>query len=428
MSENNAEMMKPSPEFLERMKLYMDTVECKRVDRICTAPMIMYLPIYMYGEEMGVTVRDAMMDYGKAEAPFLRYHQEFQPDLGWGPQALYPAPALEQLGCQYINWPGGPKIPDPNAAFQVVDREDGYMTGEEYLEFAEDPSGFVMRKILPRHFAALKGLEMVDFSNMIWQPGLYGMIPFSLPPVKAAFDLLADSGQKMLHMAESGGKIMGILAGMGFPSACDQAFFAPFDVFNDTLRGFMNTTMDLYEYPDEMLVALEAATKIQVRDIKRQFARSPWMKNVVFFLHNGFDSFMSREQFETFYWPGLLACVKAVIECGGIPNLYVEDSYDSKMDILARDLPAGKCIVTLINCNVEKAKELFAGKVCLSGGVDGVLLEHGTKEQVIKQVKDTIDLWAPGGGYFLNCDVSLDKVKPENLHALFETARTYIKY
>lgn len=428
MSENNAEMMKPSPEFLERAKLYQDTVECKRVDRICTAPMVMYLPIHLYGEEMGVTVADCMMDYAKAEGPYLRYHQEYQPDLGWGPQALYPAPALEQLGCQYVNWPGGPKIPDLNAGFQVVDREEGYMSGEEYLEFAEDPSGFVMRKILPRHYAALKGLEMVDFSNMIWQPGLYGMIPFSLPPVKAAFDLLADSGQKMLHMAESGGKIMGILAGMGFPSACDQAFFAPFDVFNDTLRGFMNTTMDLYEYPDEMLEALKAATKIQVRSIKQQFARSPWMKNVVFFLHNGFDSFMSREQFETFYWPGLLECTKTVIECGGIPNLYVEDSYDAKMDILARDLPAGKCIVTLINCNVEKAKELFAGKICLSGGVDGVLLEHGTKEQVIKQVKDTIDLWAPGGGYFLNCDVSLDKAKPENLHALFETAKTYIKY
>nr|MCR4752536.1 hypothetical protein [Eubacterium sp.] len=225
-----------------------------------------------------------------------------------------------------------------------------------------------------------------------------------------------------------GGKLVGMLAGMGWPSACDQGLCAPFDVFNDTMRGFMNTTMDVIEYPDELLVALEACTKIQVRSIKQQFARSPFMKNVVFFLHNGFDSFMSREQFETFYWPGLLACVNAVIECGGIPNLYVEDSYDSKMDILARDLPAGKCVVTLINCNVEKAKELFAGKICVSGGVNGVLLEHGTVEDVVKDVKAAIDLWAPGGGYYLNCDVSLDRAKPENLHALFETARNYVKY
>jgi uroporphyrinogen-III decarboxylase len=269
---------------------------------------------------------------------------------------------------------------------------------------------------------------MIDFSNMVWQPGLYGMIPFGLPPVRAALGALMDAGEKMLKMAEDGGKLVGMLAGMGWPSACDQAFFAPFDVFNDTLRGFMNTTMDVIEYPDELLEALKTQTRIQVRDIKRQFARSPWMKNVVFFLHNGFDSFMSREDFETFYWPGLLECTKAAIECGGVPNLYVEDCYDSKLDIIARDLPAGKCILTLINCNVEKAKELFTGKVCLSGGVDGVLLEHGTKEQVIQNVKNAIDLWAPGGGYYLNCDVSLDHAKPENLHALFDTARSYMKY
>ena len=63
MSENNAEMMQPSPEFLERMKLYMDTVACKPTDRICAAPMIMYLPIQLYG---GTTVHDIMMDYSKA--------------------------------------------------------------------------------------------------------------------------------------------------------------------------------------------------------------------------------------------------------------------------------------------------------------------------------------------------------------------------
>ena len=424
MDENKAEMMQPSPEFLERMGLYMDTVACRRVDRICTSPMIMYLPIYLYG---GVNVHDIMMDYSKANDCYIRYHQEYQPDLGWGPQAIYPGAALEGLDCQYIRWPGK-QIADLNAPFQVVDREEGYMDPEEYLEYAEDPSGFIMRKLLPRHYKALQGLEMVDFSNLVWQGGLYGMIPFALPPVQQAFGALAEAGGKMMKMAEDGGKLVGMLAGMGFPSACDQGLCAPFDVFNDTMRGFMNTTMDVIEYPDELLVALEACTKIQVRDIKRQFARSPWMKNVVFFLHNGFDSFMSREQFETFYWPGLLACVNAVVECGGIPNLYVEDSYDSKMDILARDLPAGKCVVTLINCNVEKAKELFAGKICLSGGVNGVLLEHGSKEDVIKDVKAAIDLWAPGGGYYLNCDVSLDRAKPENLHALFDTARNYIKY
>lgn len=422
--EHNSELFQPHPDLLKRLELYEDTLACKKTDKVLTAPMIMYLPITLYNE---TTIQDTMMDYSKVEASWIRYHQEFQPDMSWAPQAIYPGRALDILDCQYIRWPGK-QLSDPNAPFQVVDREDGYMSPEEYLEYAEDPTGFIMRKILPRHYGALKGLEMVDFSNSIWQGGLYSMIPCGLPPVKAAFHALSEAGEKMAYMAESGGKICGTLAGMGWPDMCDACAIVPFDQFNDTLRGFLNTTMDMIEYPDELLAALETCTKLQVRSIKNTFARQPFVRSVVMFIHNGFDMFMSREQFQTFYWPGLKACIDTIVECGGIAHLYVEDKYDDKMDIILNDLPAGKCILTLINCNVEKWKAACQGKVCITGGVDGTLLKYGTKEQVIKNVKDTIDLWAPGGGYILNCDVALDVAKPENMHALFDTAREYMKY
>ena len=47
----------PSPQFMERMKLYEDTVACRRTDRVLAAPLIMYLPIFLYG---GTTIRDVM--------------------------------------------------------------------------------------------------------------------------------------------------------------------------------------------------------------------------------------------------------------------------------------------------------------------------------------------------------------------------------
>ena len=416
----NGHDMQPDPKLFQRLQLLDDTLNYRKTDLIPVAPMIQYLPLNLYG---GVTVQDVMMDYGKAEESYIRYHMEYQPDFAWGPQAIYPGAALDLLDCRYIRWPG--RHLEPNAPFQVLDREDGYMEPEEYLEYAEDPTGFIMRKILPRHYGALKGLEMVDFSNSVWQGGLYGMIPCGLPPVRAAFNALSEAGEKMMGMAQAGGKLCGILAGMGWPNLCDQGLVAPFDVFNDTLRGFMNTTMDMIEYPDELLAALNTCTKIQVRSIKNQFRTQPYMKNVVFFLHNGFDSFMSREQFQTFYWPGLKACVEAVIECGGIPNIYIEDKYDSKMDIIVNDLPANKCILTLINCSVEKWKEACQGKITLSGGLDGTLLAYGTPDQVVRSVKNTLGLWTPGGGYLANCDVALDKAKPENLRAMFDTIRNY---
>ncbi|MCD8148591.1 MAG: hypothetical protein LUE92_03290 [Clostridiales bacterium] len=410
--------------FQERMKLYEDTVACRRTDRVLAAPMIMYLPILMYGD---VTIQDVMMDYSRAIPSFVRYHQEFQSDLAWGPQSIFPASALDTLGCQYLKWPGK-QIQDPNAGFQVVDNEDGYMTPDEYLEYAEDPTGFMIRKLLPRHYSALKGLEMVDLSNAVWQGGLYAMIPMALPPVQAAFGAMAETGGKMMKVAEDGGKLMGMLAGMGWPSANDMACSSPFDLFNDSMRGLLNTTMDMIDYPDELLAAIETSTKMQVRYIKNTFITQPYVKTMTFFIHNGMDMFMSREQFQTFYWPGLKTCIETVIEMGGIPQIYLEDKFDDKLDIFADELPAGKCIFTLINCNLEKAKEKFAGKICISGGVDGTLLQYGTKEEVAANVKHAIDILAPGGGYYLNCDVSLDVAKPENLHTLFDTARSYMKY
>lgn len=418
---DNNQKFEPNPKLFERVKMLDDLLNYRKTDHVPTAPMIQYLPIYLYGM---TTVQDVMMDYSKAEDCFIRFHQEYDPDFAWGPQSIYPGAALDGLDCQYIRWPGK-HLSDPNSPFQVLDREDGYMSADEYLEYAEDPTGFIMRKILPRHYGALKGLEMVDFSNSVWQGGLYSMIPCALPPVQAAFNALSDAGAKMLKMAQDGGKLCGILAAMGWPNLCDQGLCAPFDVFNDTLRGFLNTTMDMIEYPDELLAALNACTKIQVRSIKNQFKTQPFMKNVVFFLHNGFDMFMSREQFQTFYWPGLKACIEAVIECGGVPQIYIEDKYDSKMDIIVNDLPANKVILTLINCDVEKWKSACQGKIALAGGVDGTLLQFGTPDQVKKNVIETLDIWAPGGGYLLNCDVSLDKAKPENLRVLYDTAKNY---
>ena len=58
---------------------------------------------------------------------------------------------------------------------------------------------------------------------------------------------------------------------------------------------------------------VKAATKIQVRYLRNTIKSRP-IKIIGFMLHNGYDMFMSREQFETFYWPGLKASIDVCVE------------------------------------------------------------------------------------------------------------------
>ena len=262
----------------------------------------------------------------------------------------------------------------------------------------------------------------------IWQGGLYATLPAVDPSVREAFDAILSCGQAMNEQVGANARFTLDMIQRGIPSGVDFVTSAPFDIFNDTLRGFLNVSMDMYDCPDELLTAVNAATRVQVRYI-RNLIRTGTVKIVGFMLHNGFDSFMSKEQFETFYWPGLKASIDACIENDVIPWIYVEDSFMAKLDIIERDVPAHKVIFTFTGKNDLKAiKERFGGKYCLKGGLLASVIEYGSTEDVEKMVREAIDIYAPGGGLILDTDVALDNAKPENLRTLFDIAHNYIKY
>jgi len=403
--------------YYERLKIYENAVSLKQEGRICIAPQVMYLPIFMYGE---TTTKDVMQDYRNAIPSWLRFHREYSPDLYWDPAALAPLRALEELDCQYIRWPG--RHLDENAVFQVIEQE--FMTADEYLEYAEDPTGFMIRKILPRHYKNLDGLKMVDLSSAIYFSALYSMIPFALPPVRKAIAAMTATGEHMLDYAAALGEMKALFAAEGWPSASDYVSLAPFDFFNDLFRGIVNTTMDMIECPDELLMAIDAATKVQVRRIRSHMARDPHAKSVYFYLHNGTDYFMSPDLFGKFYWPGLKACIEAVIDMGGVARVYTEEKFNQKLDFLA-DVPKGKVVYHLINTDLKLAKEKLGGVACISGGIDGTLLYYGNPDQVERNVRETLDVVMQDGGYILDTSVSLDLAKPENLRRMFDTAMKY---
>ena len=58
-------------------------------------------------------------------------------------------------------------------------------------------------------------------------------------------------------------------------------------------------------------------------------------------LHRGADGFMSLNQFETFYWPGLKKIILALIDAGLTPFVFFEGDFTSRLEYLT-ELPKGK--------------------------------------------------------------------------------------
>ena len=128
----------------EREKLFSDTVALKQTSRVPVTPLIMYLPLTLYG---GVTTEDALTDLSLLEGNWLRFYEEYQPDLCWEPGTFVNLPGSEILGCRYYRWPVK-DLNDPNAPYQI--KEEECMFQDEYKEFVEDPSAFMFRKLMPR--------------------------------------------------------------------------------------------------------------------------------------------------------------------------------------------------------------------------------------------------------------------------------------
>ena len=55
-------------------------------------------------------------------------------------------------------------------------------------------------------------------------------------------------------------------------------------------------------------------------------------------------------------------------------------------------------------------------------------LMNGTPERVEREVRETLEYMAPGGGYFMCNSIALDQVSPENMHAWRDAVEKYGYY
>ena len=423
MTDNNTELSS------EESK--KDALRAEREQRVDTAmalgkpDRVPFVPkmsgYYMLGYD--ISFYDAMMDARNMEQGFRSFMRDFEPDaVNIG--GLYGIPALRALGTEYLRWPG----PDHNlpleSSFQHLDGQ--YLHDDELKEFAQDPTHVTLTKLLPRKHRALAGLSKLYLRETTDLAFINGLAAFADPEVRSALFALMDAGKATAERLQQMAEVQRWVAEEGYSTYCQGTFFIPFDSYADSIRGILQITLDLIDYPEETRQIVQKLTELNVERIVKLF-KSRGAKRIFIPLHCGVDEFMSPANYERFYWPCLKTCIMTVIDNGMTPVVFCEGNYNTRLETIC-DVPPGKVVYAFEKVDLKRAKETVGKVACICGTMPNTLLIQGTPEQVIAETRRQIDILAPGGGFIMDCSIMLDNAKAENMHAWREATLEYGKY
>ena len=367
----------------------------------------------------GLDGKDIMYHPQKLHDPLMEFHNEFQPDLAVSPWA-YTGPVMDMLGLETYVW-GGQKLPDDQSV-QFIEGE--YMTGDEYEEFIADPSGFFLRKYIPRMFSNLGGLATLPNFPQITEivDAVTLSEPFGRPPLQEALNTLMEAGNAAVARLAIARKTRAMVAASGFPSGPGGAFCkAPFDFLGDSLRGTKGILTDLYRRPDEVISACEAYVSVVVNSVIQSCDMMGW-SGVLFPLHKGADAFMSQQQFERFYWPTFKAVMMAFYEEGLTNALFVEGTYDSRLETIA-EMPEKSCYWFFDQTDMRRVKETLGGRFTIGGNVPASLMSVGSTEDLRAYCDDLVDLFEDTPGYIMTFGAGFETTTDEKVRAFRDSVR-----
>ncbi len=412
----------PEELYREREKRVNDAIQLEVPDRVPVAPIVGFFPAYY----SGITPQEAMYDYDKAYAAWKKTCLDFQWDMIMPPRYANPGPSFELLDYKQLKWPGHGV--DPKYTFQFIEGE--YMKAEEYDAFLEDPSDFMIRSYFPRLcgiFEPFKRLAPIH-QTFAYCLGLgTNLNVIGTPEIASAIESLLKAGREYSRWTAAIGTFPREMAGLGFPSMYGSVAQAPFDTVGDYLRGTHGIMIDMYRRPDKLLEAIDKVTPWMIQ-VAVSGAKASGNPRVFMPLHKGPESFMSPEQFKTFYWPGLRKVITALIDQGLIPYLLFEGKWGpGRLEVIS-DIPRGKAIYHFETVDIYQAKEILGKVVCIKGNVPNSLLVTGTPQEVKDYAKKLIDVAGKDGGFIMDAGAIIDEAKPENIRALTDFTKEYGVY
>lgn len=197
------------------------------------------------------------------------------------------------------------------------------------------------------------------------------------------------------------------------------------------LYGLDKFSLMLYEEPEVVHSIMKAMTEFAICGAVKMVELGV---DSVFFQDDygsNISPLMSVNHFNEFVAPYIKKLVNAVHKVNGKIIMHSDGQI---MPLLPACVEAGVDGLNPIQrgagMDLATVKQRYGDQLCLIGNVDQRdLMPNGTPEQVAEQVKECIEIAAPGGGYVLSSDHSMhDDIPPENILAMYEAGRRYGKY
>jgi hypothetical protein len=403
----------------ERDKRVRDAIELREPDRV---PYSATTDIHLH---TGIRNSAAYYDPIGWKTAMRKITLDFEPDMCNAGLPTSGA-AMEALGVNNRLWPGGPLPPDYE--YQFIEGE--YMKEDEYDMFLTDPSGFMMRRYLPRVYGALLPLTKLPPLDVMFQ-GFEGLTPlFATTEFRQMARKLAEAGKQMARFRKTIGDSYEELAQLGFPAFAPVVLGgvggAPFDALSSFLRGMKGSMLDMYRRPEKLLRACDLILERRIAGaVPADPKKRGNPKRVGMPLWRGDKVFMSEAQFNRFYWPGLKKALQATIDLGYVPIPFFEAKFGDRLERL-RELPSGKIVASVEDVDAVRAKELLAGHTC-------IMVRAPTSSRVwsLRDVeaytKGLIDKCGKRGGLLLNIRFP-DGARTEDIRAMLASIKEYGKY
>jgi len=404
----------------EREKRIMDAIQLKVPDRVPVMCPMGYFP----AKYTGIPCSAAYYDYDAWYDAYRKTLQDFKPDMIF-PQPFTPGKALEILNPQQLRWPGFGI--DPDQGHQSIEIDN--MQADEYDLYMNDPSDYNLRLFMSRTSENLEGLSLLPkLSDLNSGPAPIQMLAhiFAEPKMVKAVNTLQRAGREMRKWRSKIAKFNKMIRDMGYPQYVHGAAMPPYDIVSHSMRGMTGTMFDMFRQPDKLIELCEFILKIT---LERPIPPPNENGHIRMFMTNtrGSDDFLSKKQFDTFYWPTFRKLVMGLIERGVTPCIFFEGNFTSRLEYLL-EFPKGKLLARLDRTDIIRAKEILKDHVCIEGNVPSSLLQVGTVQDIKDYCKKLIDVVGKDGGYILSPRSSTDEANPENLKTMIEFTKEYGVY